>query len=160
MKVLRNKKGFTMIELMIVAIIVAILAVVLIPLMSANKYRAYATEAEATLGTIRTAMRVALAENEGLGYPLYTAPTAITLCSGTTQAAGVANISFSAPDLLGTYFSAPNYTIGSTATTYTITCTWTTAQGATAAPQNSKVIGLTGFTTTLNQDGTFVRTGY
>ena len=52
-----NRAGFTLVELMVVAVIVAILAAVAIPLMSANKTRAMATEAEAGCGTIRTAFR-------------------------------------------------------------------------------------------------------
>ena len=40
-----RKAGFTLVELMVVAIIVAILAAVSIPLMSGNKRRAAATEA-------------------------------------------------------------------------------------------------------------------
>ena len=55
---MKNKKsGFTLVELMIVAVIVAILAAVAIPLTTANKKRAMATEAEAALGTIRSALR-------------------------------------------------------------------------------------------------------
>jgi len=59
-----NKKGFTLIELMVVAIIVAILAAVAIPLMSGNKRRAVATEGQAGCSTIRTAIRVYYAEKE------------------------------------------------------------------------------------------------
>ena len=58
----KNKAGFTLVELMVVAVIVAILAAVAIPLMSANKNRAIMTEAEAALGTIRSALRAQYAE--------------------------------------------------------------------------------------------------
>ena len=57
-----NKAGFTLVELMVVAVIVAILAAVAIPLMSANKKRAISTEAESALGTIRSALRAQYAE--------------------------------------------------------------------------------------------------
>ena len=151
---LKNRKGFTMIELMIVAIIVAILAVVLIPLMTGNKVRAYATEAEATLGTIRTAMRVAYSANNGV-YPTY-AGVGVDTCNTVAQGAGISNINFSTADLMGTYFSAPNFTITSAPATYTITCTWNVA--ANNAPQAAVIQALpVAYTTTLNEQGTFTR---
>ena len=58
----KSKDGFTLVELMVVAVIVAILAAVAIPLMSANKNRAIMTEAEAALGTIRSVLRAQYAE--------------------------------------------------------------------------------------------------
>ena len=58
-----NKVGFTLIELLVVVIIVAILAAVGVPLLAGNVERAKGSEAEAGLGTIRTAMRSFLAEH-------------------------------------------------------------------------------------------------
>ena len=53
-----NKKGFTMVELMVVVIIVGILASAAVPLYTKNVSRAIATEAIATLGAIRGAERI------------------------------------------------------------------------------------------------------
>lgn len=54
--------GFTLAELMVVAVIVAVLAAVAVPLMEVNRKRAMLTEAEAALGTIRNAWRAMYAE--------------------------------------------------------------------------------------------------
>jgi prepilin-type N-terminal cleavage/methylation domain-containing protein len=52
-----NKKGFTMVELLVVLVIVAILAAVATPIYLANTQRARASEAIATMGLLRQAMR-------------------------------------------------------------------------------------------------------
>jgi prepilin-type N-terminal cleavage/methylation domain-containing protein len=62
-KRLYNKKGFTLVELMVVVIIVGILAAVAVPLYRANIRRAMSSEGQALVGSIRTAERLYFAEN-------------------------------------------------------------------------------------------------
>ena len=59
-----NRSAFTLIELLVVVIIVAVLAAVGVPMLSANIQRARTSEADAGLGTIRTALRAYFSENQ------------------------------------------------------------------------------------------------
>ena len=52
-----NRKGFTMVELLVVLVIVGILAAVATPILLANAKRAKASEAVATMGLIRENLR-------------------------------------------------------------------------------------------------------
>ena len=87
----KNKLGFTLVELMVVAIIVAILAAVAIPMMSGNRKKAQATEAQAGAGTIKTLVRIM--QTEGVS-----APTTLSGVRGLNTA-----------DLDGTYFVNTDY---------------------------------------------------
>ncbi len=124
----KSKAGFTLVELMVVAIIVAILAAVAIPLMTGNKNRAMATEAQAGLGTVRTALQVYKAEFNG--YPAVGA-VAVT----------AAGLSVKAGDLDGKYYKTTGYSFTTcNASNYTIS-----AVGYTNGAEN--------ITITLNQNG-------
>ena len=57
-----KRKGFTLIELMIVILIVAILAAVAVPLLTAQIEKAKWAEAQAGCGTIATALKAYVAE--------------------------------------------------------------------------------------------------
>ena len=92
LRVKRGQSAFTLIELLVVVIIVAILAAVGVPLLTGNVQRARASEAEAGLGTWRTGIRAALAQN-----------------GGTFAAAGpvtLAQAGFLATDLSGRWFNS------------------------------------------------------
>lgn len=108
----KNKAGFTLVELMVVAIIVAILAAVAIPLMSGNKKRAYATEAQAGCSAIKTALRVMQAENNV--YPTFSGNLGV----GVTAIKGIGGT-----DLDGTYFVTGDYNVNSSPSNFVITVT-------------------------------------
>ncbi len=63
MKKTNRKSGFTLVELMIVAAIIAILAAIIIPLLANNRERAIAAEGQNLCGTIATSAKVYYAEN-------------------------------------------------------------------------------------------------
>jgi len=136
----RNRKsGFTLVELIVVAVIVAILAAVAIPLMSANKKRAMATEGEAGLGTIRSALRAMYVQTGAYNVDL----DGNTIANGSspTNLPGIG-----VGDLNGKYFSEADYTCTTlAATTYSLTASGTG--------------DVAGVTITLNQGGNFTRTG-
>jgi len=61
---LKNKGGFTLIELMVVVIIVGILASVAVPLYTGHVKKAMASEGAALLGSVKTAELIYFAEKK------------------------------------------------------------------------------------------------
>lgn len=104
-------------ELMVVAIIVAILATVTVPIINSNRRRAWATEAQTGCGSVRTAMRILLAADGQ--YP------ALTDAPVYPSIAGIAEDEFD-----GAFFRTSDYRVTSSASNFTITCTGTSPQVA------------------------------
>jgi len=96
---MKNKKGFTLIELMVVILIVGILAAVAIPLMRGRIDSAKWSEGRATIGTIATALRA------------YAAEYSETLSGSFTVTINTLGISDA--DMDGTYFESSNFSIQS-----------------------------------------------
>ena len=136
MKTRNHKKaGFTLVELMVVAIIVAILAAVAIPLMAGNKERAAATEAQAGCSAILTAERVERAENGA-----YIAAPAPDTLQGIEPG-----------DLQGKYFDHTAYvtTVAGDQITVTATANGTEAIAGTVILNHNGVSGITTWGGTL-----------
>jgi prepilin-type N-terminal cleavage/methylation domain-containing protein len=100
---MENRKGFTLIELMVVILIVSILAGVAIPLMQGRIDSAKWSEGNACAGTIRTAVRAYVAQ-EGIAQ-------ATSELEGQTVDAVLDKLGFDESDLKGSYFDATNYRI-------------------------------------------------
>lgn len=135
---MKSRKGFTLVELMVVILIVGILAAVAIPLMQGRIDKAKWSEANATAGTIRTAVRAYAAETN-----VATAQALVgkALSDSATQAL----LGFSSTDLDGTYFEAACYTITAINASGMATITVNAASSTkTGAPTGTYVLGADG----------------
>lgn len=135
------RKGFTLVELMIVILIVAILAAVAIPLMTGRIDAAKWSEGKSAMGTIATAIRAYYAE-KGCNTP---APATPSLVPDNPGFIGV-----TANDLTGTYFTSEAYDITSASCTpatgqvaFVITCTAADSMNRPNKPTTPPVITLT-----------------
>jgi len=131
--------GFTLVELMVTLIIVAVLAAVALPLYRSAPTDAKNTEAVAALGLVRGAMRAHHSE-----HGTYEGPGFVDGALVTTR--GV--LSISPVDLEGRYFSTECYTFDGTPTqnTFKIRCTG----GNSTAPHADEVETVV---LTIDQDG-------
>jgi len=68
MKMKKDNKGFTLVELMIVVAIIGILAAIAIPQFQAYRAKAFNSAAESDLKNFKTAMEASLADNQA--YPV------------------------------------------------------------------------------------------
>ncbi len=101
----RSGQAFTLAEVLVVIMIVAILAAVTIPMMQAKINNAKWSEANATAGTIRSSISAYVAR-----YSIAKAQVDLigrTLDDSVTQA----SLGFTVPDLTGIYFVPADYEI-------------------------------------------------
>lgn len=110
-----NQKGFTMIELMVVVVIVGVLAAVAIPIYGKYIKNAKLTEATGRIGEIITACKAVAQENEVNGVAQW--PTAAQLAAGTViDLTNSANFSYAVTGGLGANATLPANAITVTAT--------------------------------------------
>ena len=129
---MKSRKGFTLIELMVVIFIVGILAAVAIPIMRGRIDSAKWSEGRAAAGSIRTAARAFCAEKG----PNYTYDASVDLTM----------LGFATGDLDGKYFKEGDYKIdwiGYDDYLVTVDATASTKAEAPATPAN----------TTLDENG-------
>ena len=137
---MENRKGFTLVELMVVVLIVGILAAVAIPMMSGRVDSAKWTEAKAGMGTIASALRAYAAEKGDF-----------------SSTPSLSAIGISSTDLDGTYFSNDAYAItsassssGKVAFVITVTAKSSTRSDAPSTPPS--------MTLTCNSGNSYVAT--
>ena len=143
-----RKAGFTLVELMVVAIIVAILAAVAIPLMSGNKKRAMCTEAETALGAMRTQLRVMFAETSS--YATNQNGVALNTAGSIWQVPAVAMADFQ-----GKFWSTNAYTFLTNPVTLNGTNYVLQADGSQPGCDGS----LNGVKISIDANGTIMRSG-
>jgi len=100
---MESRKGFTLIELMVVILIVGILASVAIPMLRGRIDAAKWSEGKAMMGSIATSIRAYQAEKGPSGA----APTILGI--------GATGLGFAAGDLTGTYFGDADFGFAVTA---------------------------------------------
>lgn len=94
---MKSKKGFTLIELMVVVLIVAVLAALIVPLMTSRIEAARWSEGKAGAGTIATALRAYIAEQGEEGVTV----------AGDVLISDFMNVA----ELTGKYFQAADYAV-------------------------------------------------
>ena len=141
---MKSRKGFTLIELMVVILIVGILAAVAIPILRGRIDAAKWSEGKAMMGSIGTSIRAYAAE-KATAADVGALPGAFAVWGSL--------LGFLAEDFNGTYFTSANFTITS--------ASYVPATGVLAFLITANATG-TGInspsTVTLNQDGVWVST--
>jgi prepilin-type N-terminal cleavage/methylation domain-containing protein len=119
----RSERGFTMVELMVVILIVGILAAVTVPILRGRIGQAKWSEGAAIAGTIRAAVRAYYGEDS----------VAVAAMAGSTLDAIQETLGFTSGDLTGQYFQASNFTFASVDGVGNATITVTAPAGLTGS---------------------------
>ena len=99
----RDRRGFTLIELVVIILIVGILAAVAVPILRGRIEQAKWSEGAATAGVVKTAVLAYYAND----------PIAADALAGSPVSAVEATLGFQAGDLTGRYFTSAQFTITS-----------------------------------------------
>ncbi|NOZ08019.1 MAG: prepilin-type N-terminal cleavage/methylation domain-containing protein [FCB group bacterium] len=126
-----EQSGFSIVELMIVLVIIALLTSIGVPIYTSNMKKVRMSEANVSLASIRDRLRVFYVENEGDGYPVSETETTVFDAWWSKVKDG---------ELQGSYFDQEDYTYTGDGSTYLIKCD---ANGVLDSPR------------TLDQDGNF-----
>ena len=109
---MKRNSGFSLVELMIVIVIIGVLAAVAVPIYNNNVTKAKMSEADASLGSLRTQLRVYYGENGD--YPIRA--TATHVINDTWNDIKVGEIT-------GKYFTDSSFTyLSADGSSYTLTC--------------------------------------
>ncbi|MBW7991458.1 MAG: type II secretion system protein [Planctomycetes bacterium] len=114
-----SERGFTLIELMVVILIVGILAAVAVPILRGRIEQSKWSESAAIAGTIRVALRAYYTEDSA----------AAAAMAGSTLDAIQGTLGFTSGDLTGRYFQASNFMFASVDGNGNVTITVTAPAG-------------------------------
>ena len=127
---MKKHNAFTLIELMVVILIVAVLAAAAVPLMRGRIDRSKWTEANAAAGSIRTTMKT------------YFMETGNTVTGNLSNASVQQALGVQSGDLTGTFFVPSDYVIDSVSVDGVAVITATGSQ--TNAPSGSQTLAVNG----------------